>query len=105
VRAVGVGDEILLEVPEGALHARRHYTMTVIPDPQLPLFGGDAGVVLVIVYGRHGRRLRRRRERFRELWRLAARWRELLARRLRHGYVDVAPLASSRETPVSEAPH
>jgi predicted DNA-binding WGR domain protein len=85
-----VGSRLELELVDGTKNARRRYALTVARDPQLPLFAGEpARYVLVVAHGRLEGTPRVRRERFLDLDKLRARWRELEARRRRHGYVEV----------------
>ncbi len=84
------GARVELERIDPAENAKRSYTMTVTPDPQLALFDGDVvedALLLVVAYGRIGTRLRVGRKRFASAEKLAAHWRRLLAIRRRHGYV------------------
>lgn len=78
-----------LELIDPAQDKRRHYAMSVLEDPQLPLFASTLSVLLVVSRGRIGHRAVIDRRRYTDLEPLAQKWRELLARRRQHGYVEV----------------
>ena len=84
-----------LERLDPAQNARRFYALTVMRDPQYALFPEGEAILLVLAWGRFGRRLAVLRKRFWNLDALAARWRAVLALRKRHGYVI------TREEPTS----
>jgi predicted DNA-binding WGR domain protein len=81
-----------LELVDHVRDLRRYYWLEVAPDRQIPLYPGErGGFVLVITRGRLEPRRTRivRREPFKDLDKLDARWRELVARRRRHGYLSL----------------
>jgi predicted DNA-binding WGR domain protein len=82
------GDRVELALVDPKRNARRYYAMTVLEDPQLPLFAGEPPrPVLVTSRGRlEGRRIVHRKP-FDTLAGAVARWLELLRLRQRHGYV------------------
>jgi predicted DNA-binding WGR domain protein len=82
------GDRVELALVDPKRNARRYYAMTVLEDPQLPLFAGEPPrPILVVARGRlEGRRIVHRKP-FDTLSAAVARWRELLRIRERHGYV------------------
>jgi predicted DNA-binding WGR domain protein len=96
VRPLAMGDRLELELTDLSLNRRRFYVMIVTSARQLEMFVGEAPLELVVLYGRQGcRPLSVRREAFGfDLAALTRRWRELEARRRRHGYQPVpAPAA------------
>lgn len=86
-----IGDRLVFELIDGSSNARRLYVLSIIPDPQLPLYGEDGcGVVLVAGFGRD-RVTHAFQWRFPSLALLGRKWEALVRTRARHGYRRIVP--------------